>query len=69
MERHYTVESWAWLTEPSRAVLLRRHPRIQSEIARELGVSQTTVSRVWWGKVTSARVLAAIIERVNMAVK
>ena len=69
MAVRHNAESWARLAAYARFNLLRRHPKIQSEIARELVVSQTTVSRVWWGKVTSERVLAAILERVNREAK
>ena len=65
MASRYTVAQWALLSESERALLLRRNPRIQSEIARDLDVGQSTVSRVWWGQTTSARILKAICARVK----
>ena len=65
MAERYTVESWASLKDSERAIMLRRRFGIQAEIARDLGVSQVSVSNVWWCRATSARILAAILERVN----
>ena len=53
------------LPEPEKAVLLRRHPGVQVKVARTLGVSQGLVSRVWWGKAKSARILKAILKVVR----
>ena len=57
--------TWAELMEADKAMLLRRHPGAQAKVARTLGVSQGLVSRVWWGKATSARVLTAILKVVK----
>ena len=60
-----TKRTWERLTEPDKAMLLRRSPGIQAKIARTIGVSQGLVSRVWWGDSTSARVLDAILKAVQ----
>ena len=49
----------------SKAMLLRRNPGVQAKIARALDVSEGLVSRVWWGKATSARIMAAILKAVK----
>ena len=57
-----------WFTampEADKAMLLRRNPHIQTKVAGTLGVSQGSVSRVWWGKATSARILTAILKVVK----
>ena len=59
------VEDWHNLDADERRMILCRHPGIQSKIARELGVSTATVSLVWRGRVTSARVLDAILKEVK----
>ena len=59
------MKQWQNLTEADKAMLLRRNPHIQTEVARTLGVSQGTVSQVWWGKATSARILAEILAVVK----
>ena len=46
-------------------MILCRNPGIQSQIARAYGVSTATVSLVWNGKTTSARVLDAILKEVK----
>ena len=45
-------------------MLLRRNPGLQSKVARTLDVSEGLVSRVWWGKAKSARILTAILRKV-----
>ena len=60
-----TKRTWAELLEADKAMLLRRNPRIQTKVARTLGVSQNMVSRVWWGKATSARILRQILKVVK----
>ena len=57
--------TWDRLTEASKAMLLRRNPGVQAKIARALDVSEGLVSRVWWGKATSARILDAILKEVK----
>ena len=57
--------TWAELTEAAKAMLLRRNPGLQSKVARTLDVSEGLVSRVWWGKAKSARILTAILRKVN----
>ena len=65
MAERYTESTWPTLRDSARVLLLRYHRGIQTEIARDLGVSQVSVSNVWWCRATSARILAAILERVN----
>ena len=60
-----TKQTWERLTEPDKAMLLRRHPGVQAKVARTLDVSEGLVSRVWWGQATSARVLDAILKEVK----
>ena len=61
-----TKPSWfTTLPETDKAVLLRRHTGVQAKVARTLGVSEGLVSRVWWGKATSARILTAILKVVK----
>ena len=59
------VSWWLALSETSKARVLRRHPGLQAKVARTLGVSEGLVSRVWWGKATSARILKAILKVVK----
>ena len=59
------AEEWKRLDRDGRRLILFRQPGIQSRIARELGVSTATVSLVFWGKATSARVLDAILKAVT----
>ena len=56
---------WSLLAEADKAMLLRRNPHVQTKVARTLGVSQGLVSRVWWGKATSERVLTQILKVVK----
>ena len=56
---------WHQLDSNERRTILCNNPGIQSKIARELGVAQATVSLVWWGKATSARILTAILKVVK----
>ena len=56
--RPLTTEDWKKLDEAELRAILCNYPGIQAQIAKELGVSQATVSLVWHGKATSARVLA-----------
>ena len=58
---------WNKLDSNERRTILCNHPGIQAQIARELGVAQSTVSLVWWGKATSARILDAILKEVKDA--
>ena len=67
--RPLTAEDWKKLDEAERRMILCQHPGIQAQIARKLDVSQATVSLVWWCRATSARILAAILERVNREAK
>ena len=60
-----TNRTWAKLTEPDKAVLLRHNPGVQVKVARTLGVSAGQVSRVFWGKTTSARILTQILKAVK----
>ena len=60
-----TKRTWDRLTEASKAMLLRRNPGVQAQVARALDVSEGLVSRVWWGKMTSARILDAILKVVK----
>ena len=60
-----TPQDWAHLSDSDRGVLLRRHPGIQAEIARELGVTHAAVSNVWWGKAKSERILKEIQKRTK----
>ena len=60
-----TKRTWDRLTEPAKAMLLRRNPGVQAQVARALDVSEGLVSRVWWGKMTSARIMAAILKAVK----
>ena len=60
-----TKKTWHELTETDKAMLLRRNPHVQTKVARTLGVSQGLVSRVWWGKATSERVLTQILKVVK----
>ena len=46
-------------------MLLRKNSRLQAKVARTLGVSAGQVSRVWWGKTKSARILTAILKVVK----
>ena len=59
------IKQWENLTEIGKAMLLRRNPQLQAKVARTLGVSQGLVSRVWWGKATSSRVLTQILKVVK----
>ena len=60
-----TTKQWTELVETDKVMLLRRNPQLQTKVARTLGVSQGLVSRVWWGKATSARILTAILKVVK----
>ena len=60
-----TKKTWDKLTEADKAMLLRRNPGLQARVARTLDVSEGLVSRVWWGKATSAPVLAEILAVVK----
>ena len=60
-----TKQAWSKLTEYGKAALVRKNPGVQAHVARELGVGQGLVSRVWSGKATSARVLDAILKAVK----
>ena len=60
-----TKRTWDRLTESDKAMLLRRNPGVQAQVARALDVSEGLVSRVWWGKMTSARILTAILKAVK----
>ena len=51
--------------EADKAMLLRSNRGVTAKVARTLGVSQGLVSRVWWGKATSARILAQILKVVK----
>ena len=59
------AEDWNNLDEDERRMILCRHPGIQAQIAMELDVAPATVSLVWWGKATSARILHAILKAVK----
>ena len=60
-----SAKEWNNLDADEKRMIICRNPGIQSKIAREMGVSTTTVSLVWWGQTTSARVLAAILKEVK----
>ena len=60
-----TIKQWAALIEPDKAVLVRHNPGFQAKVARTLGVSAGQVSRVFWGKTTSARILTQILKVVK----
>ena len=60
-----TKKVWLLLTKRDRGILVRRNPGAQAKVSRKLGVSDGLVSRVWWGKATSARVLDAILKVVK----
>ena len=60
---HMRVRSWNNLDAVEKRMIICRNPGIQSKIAREMGVATATVSLVWWGKATSARILAAILQK------
>ena len=51
--RPLTTEDWKKLDEAELRAILCNYPGIQAQIAKELGVSQATVSLVWHGKATS----------------
>lgn len=59
------TNQWENLTETDKAMLLRRNRGVLWRVARALDVTDGLVSRVWWGKATSARVLAAILKAVK----
>ena len=60
-----TKRTWERLTERAKLMLLSRNRGIQSKVARKLVVSQAIVSRVWWGKAKSYRILAEILKVVK----
>ena len=60
-----TKRAWLLLTKRAKGILVRRNPGAQAKVSRKLGVSDGLVSRVWWGKATSARVLDAILKAVK----
>ena len=60
-----TKKTWSRLTERAKIMLSHRNRGIQSKVARALDVSQGSVSRVWWGKATSSRILTAILKAVK----
>ena len=60
-----TKRIWERLAVADKAMLLRGNPGVQAKVARALNVSEGNVSRVWWGKTTSARVLDAILKEVK----
>ena len=62
-----TKKTWTELMEADKAVLLRHNPGVQVKVARTLGVSAGQVSRVFWGKTTSARILTQILKVVKDA--
>ena len=59
------AEDWKKLTEGERRFILCCNPGIQARIARDLDVAPATVSLVWSGKGTSARILTAILKVVK----
>ena len=60
-----TKRAWYLLTERAKLMLLHRNPGLQSKVARKLVVSHAAVSRTWWGKAKSARILAEILKVVK----
>ena len=60
-----TKQAWSKLTEYAKGELVLKNRGVQAQVARELGVDQGLVSRVWSGKATSARVLNAILKAVK----
>ena len=60
-----SAKEWNNLDADEKRMIICRNPGIQSKIAREMGVATATVSLVWWGKATSARILAAILREVK----